>query len=140
MTFSTDPPINKLCLCMFLFKDTLFNINCWFNNIEFTIMQAKRMKTQFLGKGHNWLYTLNNSSWYSFGVYFKWKKKKVWTCDTNGHENDTFTIWNFNEEDTTYWEHVSCRTQIFLLSSHAHAHKWPKNTVLTSDLWITFIN
>lgn len=39
-------------------------------------MQAKRMKTQFLGKGHNWLYTLNNSSWYSFGVYFKWKKKK----------------------------------------------------------------
>ena len=34
------------------------------------------MKTHFLGKGHNWLYTLNKSSWYSFEVYFKWKKNK----------------------------------------------------------------
>lgn len=56
-------------------------------------MQAKGMKTHFLGKGHNWLYTFNNSSWYSFEVYFKWKKKyKCEHNDTNGHENDTFTV------------------------------------------------
>ena len=84
---------------MFLFKDTLFNMNCWFNITEFTTMQAKGMKTHFLGKGHNWLYTLNKSSWYSFEVYFKWKKNKSVNIMTLMAMNDTFTVWNFNKED-----------------------------------------
>lgn len=139
MTFSTDPPINKLSLCMFLFKDTLFNMNCWFNITEFTTMQAKGMKTHFLGKGHNWLYTLNKSSWYSFEVYFKWKKNKSVNIMTLMAMKMIHLQYETLIRKTTYWEHISCKTQMFLISSHGHVHDWAKNTVLTSDLWITFI-
>lgn len=136
---STDPSVHNLAMYVFLFKDALFNIYCWFINLELeassTIMQAWTTVIwyrYFLCKAHHCLLELwNTGEHFStiLGGHFKqWnphrqqKQKQKGEKHGTGYTVKRTLIYNVKAETRRQsmvtlfaisWEHVHWVTWFF---------------------------